>query len=394
MRIALILAAFAALATPVKAEWRDILDAARGQVVYWNAWGGDARTNAFIAWAGRETERRFDVEIRHVKLASTSEAVARVVSEKAAGLSEGGSVDLIWLNGPNFLAMKSQGLLHGPFVADMPAARFLDLTEGAPATLDFTEPVEGMESPWRLAKFVFIHDSEHAPNPPRSMAEMPAWAAAHPGRLTHPQPSDFMGATFLKQALLELAPDQGALLQPVTEESFAAATAPLWAWYDELRPHLWRGGESFPASEPAQMQLLSDGEVDIAMSFDPASAAAGVASGLLPESARVYAPEGGSIGNVSFVAIPFNAAHKEGAVVVANFLLEPATQAHMQNIDVLGSFSVLDHAKLDAEAKAAFDALPTAPALPAPGSLGETLPEPHASWMTRLTEEWARRYTK
>jgi len=55
---------------------------------------------------------------------------------------------------------------------------------------------------------------------------------------------------------------------------------------------------------------------------------------------------------------------------------------------------VLDPARLDAAAGAAFAALPTAPALPGVADLGPTLIEPHASWMTRLTEEWARRYTK
>ena len=43
-----------------------------------------------------------------------------VIAEKAAGQNSGGTVDLIWINGPNFLAMKEQGLLHGPFVAGLP----------------------------------------------------------------------------------------------------------------------------------------------------------------------------------------------------------------------------------------------------------------------------------
>jgi len=143
-----------------------------------------------------------------------------------------------------------------------------------------------------------------------------------------------------------------------------------------------------------QQQMLNDGEVDIVMSFDPASTAAAIAQGLLPETARVFVPEGGTIGNVSFVAIPYNAANAEGAQVVANHLLDPVVQARMQNIEVLGSFSVLDPARLDDAAHAAFDALPTDPALPTLDDLGPTLPEPHASWMTRLTEEWARRYTR
>lgn len=395
MNPTLIAAALVALfATPALADWPATLAAARGQTVYWNAWGGDERTNAFIAWVGEETERLYGVRVEQTKLTDTAEAVTRVLSEKAAGQDSGGSVDLIWINGPNFLAMKEQGLLYGPFTADLPNARYLDLTETSANSVDFTVPVDGMESPWRLAKFVFNYDTARVDAPPKTMAEFADWAAAHPGRFTHPDPSNFMGATFLKQALIELAPDPAALQQPVTDEGFAAATAPLWAWYDALRPNLWRGGESFPENESVQTRLLNDGEIDIAMSFDPASTAAQIKAGLLPETVRVFVPEGGSIGNVSFVAIPYNAAHKEGAAVVANFLLEPATQARMQNIEVLGSFSVLDPAKLDAAAQAAFSALPTAPSLPAHADLGPTLLEPHASWMTRLTEEWARRYTK
>lgn len=395
MRLISTLSILAALtAAPALADWQDTLDAARGQTVYWNAWGGDARTNAFIAWVGEQTEELYDVSIEHVRLSDTAEAVTRVISERAAGLDTGGSVDLIWINGPNFLAMKEQDLLFGPFVEDLPNSRYVDLSPGAPATLDFTVPVEGMESPWRLARFVFTYDSARVENPPDSMAEFVDWAAANPGRFTHPDPANFMGATFLKQALIELAPDPAALLEPATDETFAEQTAPLWAWYDALRPNLWRDGKAFPENQSVQQQLLNDGAVDISMSFDPASTAAAIEQGLLPQTARVFVPEGGTIGNVSFVAIPYNAANAEGAQVVVNHLLDPAVQARMQNIEVLGSFSVLDPAKLDADARAAFDALPTAPALPTLEDLGPTLPEPHASWMTRLTEEWARRYTR
>ncbi|TYB87166.1 ABC transporter substrate-binding protein [Oceaniovalibus sp. ACAM 378] len=393
MKLSLVFA-LSLLATPALADWQQTLDAARGQTVYWNAWGGDARTNAFIAWVGEQTKAHYGVSVVQAKLSDTAEAVTRVISEKAAGQDEGGSVDLIWINGPNFLAMKEQGLLHGPFVADLPNARYLDLGPTSPASVDFTVTVDGMESPWRLARFVFSYDSARVAEPPRTMAGFVDWAAANPGRVTHPDPSNFMGATFLKQALIELTPDASALQQPVTDAAFDAATAPLWVWYDALRPNLWRGGETYPANESVQQQLLNDGELDIAMSFDPASTAAAIADGLLPDSARVFVPEDGSIGNISFVAIPYNAANAEGAEVVANFLLDPETQAHMQNIEVLGSFSVLDPARLDDAANTAFAALPTAPALPTLAELGPTLLEPHASWMTRLTEEWARRYVK
>jgi putative thiamine transport system substrate-binding protein len=395
MRLPLALTLAIAVGTaPALADWQETLEAARGQTVFWNAWGGDARTNAFIAWVGEEMEDRFGVSVEHVRLTDTAEAVTRVVAERAAGRDEDGSVDLVWINGPNFLSMKEQGLLFGPFVANLPNAAYVDLSPGAPATLDFTVPVDGMESPWRLARFVFLHDSARVADPPVRMEDFVGWAAENPGRFTHPDAANFMGATFLKQALVELAPDPEVLLEPATDATYATQTAPLWDWYAELRPNLWRGGRAFPENESVQQQLLNDGEIDIAMSFDPAAGAALIAQGLLPESVRVFVPEGGSIGNVSFVAIPYNAANAEGAQVVANFLLDPEVQARMQNIEVMGAFSVLDPDRLDAEARAAFEALPTAPALPTLEDLGPTLPEPHPSWMTRVAEDWARRVTR
>ncbi|ETD87281.1 ABC transporter substrate-binding protein [Rhodobacter capsulatus] len=385
--LALLLAATSAGAE----NWSETLAKARGQTVYWNAWGGDVRTNDFIAWVGDQVAAHYGVTVKQVKLGDTSEAVTRVIAEKAAGKTSGGSVDLIWINGPNFLSMKSQGLLYGPFAETLPNARYLDLSPGSAATVDFTIPVEGHESAWRLAQFVFSYDSARISDPPRTIADFPDWAAAHPGRFTHPDASNFIGTTFLKQALIALAPDPAALSQPATDESYAKEAAPLWAWYDRLRPNLWRAGREFPANEVVQQQLLDDGEIDITMAFDPAAAAAAVERGLLPESVRSYALTGGSLGNISFVAIPFNATAKEGAQVVADFLLDPATQAHAQDIRILGSYSVLDHGKLDAAQKAAFDALPKAPALPRSEDLGRPLPEPHPSWTTRLAADWAAR---
>ncbi|MGL4649845.1 MAG: ABC transporter substrate-binding protein, partial [Caldilineaceae bacterium] len=195
-----------------------ILAAARGQTVYWNAWGGDERTNTFIAWVGAEVRRLHGVTVVHTRLRDTAEAVTRVVAEKQAGRVAGGSVDLIWINGPNLLAMKTQGLLHGPFVEALPNWRLVD-TVGKPSNVtDFTIPVDGLAAPWRLAQVVFVYDSARSTRAtmPKSAAAMLAWARANPGRLAHPNVRDFMGVTFLKQALVELVPDRAALAEPAT----------------------------------------------------------------------------------------------------------------------------------------------------------------------------------
>jgi putative thiamine transport system substrate-binding protein len=228
---------------------------------------------------------------------------------------------------------------------------------------------------------------------PRSAAAMLAWAKAHPGRLTHPVVSNFLGATFLKQALYELAPDPALLQREAGDEIFVPAAERLFAWYDALKPHLWRGGREFPESGPAMRQLLADGEIDLMISFNPAEAALGAASGLLPATARTLTLERGTIGNTSFVAIPYNAANKEGAMVIANFLLEPAAQARAQDPRVIGLLTVLDQTRLSPADRALFDT-GQQPGMPAPEELGPPLLEPHPSWTTRLVAEWQKRYLR
>lgn len=374
-------------------DWNAVRAHAKGQTVAWNAWAGDDRTNAFIAWTNERMRVLHDVGVQHVRLRDTSEAVARVVAEKAAGRDGGGSVDLIWINGPNFLSMKQQNLLFGPVVDALPNAALID-REGKPATMtDFTVPVDGLAVPWRMARIVFLFDGARVDAPPRTMAAMLDWARAHPGRLTHPTARNFLGATFLKQALFSFAPDTAALQRPVVDSEFAPATAALWTWYASLRPFLWRAGRNFPESGPAQRGLMNDGEIDISISFNPAEAATAIAQGTLPPSIRTYVLDGGTIGNCSFNAIPYNAAHKEAAMLLADFLLSPEAQAHQMDPRLTGSATVLALAKLSLADRALFDDLPKSPAILSDAELGRPLPEPHPTWMIRLVAEWERRVT-
>jgi putative thiamine transport system substrate-binding protein len=373
--------------------WDQRLAAARGQTVYWNAWGGDPQINAYIAWVAEEVRARHGVDLVHVKLTDTAEAVSRVLAEKVGGRREGGTVDLIWINGENFAAMKEQGLLAAPFAEDLPNFRYVD-TQSKPTTLvDFTVPTDGQEAPWGMAQFVFFYDSTRVDQPPRSAAALLAWIEAHPGRFTHPAPPDFVGTTFLKHVLLELASDPEVFRGPVDEADFDALTRPLWQWLDRARPHLWRDGEIYPLSGPALHQLLDDGEVDFSMAFNPAEASAAIAAGSLPDTVRSFIFENGTIGNTHFVAIPFNAAHPDGAMVVADFLLSPEAQAKKQDAAGWGDGTVLDLDALDAADRARFDALPLGAATLPPEALNPVRPELHPSWTSAIEAEWLRRFS-
>ena len=389
--MAALLAPLPALAQTDPADWPEVVAQADGQTVYWNAWGGSTTTNDFIAWVGERVSEDYGVTLEHVKLTDTADAVTRVLSERQAGVDDDGAIDMIWINGANFSAMKDAGLLFGPFAEDLPNWAIVDV-EGKTVQTDFTVPVEGYESPWAMAQVVFIHDTADIAKPLTSMEAILEWSAANPGRFTYPQPPDFLGTTFLKQALVDLLDDPSVLAEPATDETYASVTEPLWAFLEDLTPTLWREGRAYPASGPAQLQLIADGEVDLAISFSPGEASTAIANNQLPPSARTFVLEDGTIGNASFVAIPYNSGSKEGAMVVANFLMSPEAQARAQDPEILGYGTVLDVAALPAEDKALFDALTLGVATLSPEELGTVQAEPHPSWMTRIADDWADRY--
>lgn len=389
---ALISLAAPAVATPDPQEWESVLDAADGQTVYWNAWGGDARTNRYIAWVAEQMQESYGVRVEHVKLDDTSSAVARVLGEQQAGNDSDGSIDLIWINGENFAAMREQDLLFGPFAESLPNFALTYPDENPEVVTDFTLPTEGYESPWGKAQITFYYDSAQTDTPPQSIEELLTWARANPGQFSYPRIPDFTGSTFLKQALIELTDQADALYAPVDETTFEKITAPLWAYLDELHPHLWRSGRSFPDSGPNLRTLMSDGELSLAFSFYPTDAAVAVMEYELPQSVRSYVLEGGTLGNVHFVAIPYNSPHKAGAMALANFLLSPEAQAQKQSLSMWGDRSVLAIQQLESSDQALFEQGDNHPSALPVDALSNTLAEPHPSWMNALQDAWLERY--
>ncbi len=377
-------------ADPDPKNWEAVLEEARGQTVYWNAWGGSTTTNDYIAWVGKRVSDEYGVTLEHVKLTDTADAVSRVVAEKQAGQDDDGAVDMIGINGANFASMKEADLLFGPFAEDLPNWAVVDV-DGKTVQTDFTVPVEGYESPWAMAQVVFMYDTADT-GPVGDMNALLDWAANNPGRFTYPQPPDFLGTTFLKQALVDLTVDPGVLAAPVTDETYDQVAEPLWAWLDELTPHLWREGRVYPATGPAQLQLIADGEVDMAISFSPGEASTAIANGQLPDTVRTFVLDKGTIGNASFVAVPYNSGSKAGAMVVADFLLSPEAQLRAQDPNILGYGTVLNMDALSEEDRSAFDALDLGIATLSPAELGSVQDEPHPSWMTRIAADWETRY--
>jgi len=371
---------------PPVEQWNAVLAAAEGDHVHWYAWGGETHINDFIAWVGDEVRERYGIRLSHVKLTDTAEAVARVLAETVAGRTVDGAVDLVWINGENFVSMKENDLLFGGAWANkLPNRALVDMERyGGAIRTDFAVPTEGLESPWGRAQLVYIHDPESTPEPPRSLEELVTFAEENPGRFAYPQPPDFLGTSFLKQILLSTVSDPSVLQEPAGADAEALVRRHLLPVLERLHPHLWRGGRVFPQSVADLRRLFADGEILLALTFNPSDALMGVRDGLLPPSSTVATFANGSLGNVHFVAIPHNAEDKAGALVVANFLLSPEAQARKADPDVWGDPTVLDVEALPEKQRALFEREAVVDAA--------TLPEPHVSWTAVIERVWQRAF--
>lgn len=374
---------WAPLAAHADDSWQQIARQARGQTVWFNAWGGDPAVNRYLDWVSAEVKRDYTIDLRIVHIADAADTVKRLQTEARAGRKHHGSVDLLWVNGENFRTLKTANLLQTGWAETLPNWRYVDTRQ--PVREDFSLPTEGAESPWGSAQLTFIARRTQTPTPPDSPEALLTFAAAHRGEVTYPRPPDFTGTAFLEQLLMTLTERPEALRRPPEPQTFAAVTAPLWRYLDRLHPLLWREGRDFPAS-PARMDaMLATGTLRLSLTFNPLHARQKAVSGELPKDSYGFGFERGMLGNVHFVTIPANARAPAGARVVANFLLSPAAQLRKADPAVWGDPSVLNPQSLPDDQRQALQAL--APQNPPP-----VLAEPHAAWVDALEQEWLRRY--
>ncbi len=311
------------------ANWESVLAAARGQTVNWYMWGGSESINRFVdEFYGKALQERFGITLNRVPVADTVDVVNQILSEKEAG-KDPGSVDLIWINGENFLSLKQADMLYRGWARSLPNSSLVDWDNPA-VNLDFGEPIEDLESPWSSAQFQFIYDAARmdASELPRSYAELKEWACANPGRFTYiaPGPGAFQGTRFVKGALFEISGSATQWLK-FDQALWDQWSPQLWAYLNELKPCLWREGATYPKDENELHSLFANNEVDFSITQAIAGAGSLISEGLVPETARAFVFDDYMIGDFNYVTIPANAPNKAAALVLANLILEPEFQA-------------------------------------------------------------------
>ncbi|WP_243834628.1 ABC transporter substrate-binding protein [Psychromonas algarum] len=380
-------------------NWQQIEQQGRNQPVYFHAWGGDAQINNYIQWVARRVKEKYQIDLQHVKLTNTSEAVSRVLAEKSAKNHKNGQVDLIWINGANFASMAEHQLLVKDWVRTIPNFSLTNPSNNPAMTRDFGVPTGGMEAPWGQAALTFYYDQLKVKQPPQSLPQLLNWSKQNPGRFTYPKPPAFLGISFLKYTLIILNESQPEhikeqLYLPATAESQTLLLPPLWAYLAQLHPYLWRQGKHFESNGLAMRRLMADGELQVSFTFSAAEIPSAISRYDLPDTTRAYRMQDGSLSNVHFIAIPYNSAHRDSAKLVVNFLLSPEAQAKKQQASVWGDSSVLDLSQLNTFEKSLFNSNEKKHPSTIIENIDNTrlLSELHPSWVKVISEQWIARY--
>lgn len=376
-------------------SWQARENAARGETVDWYMWGGSPAVNAYVnGYLATELKTRFNINLRQVPVKDISEIVSKLAVEKQAGKNEGGSVDLMWINGENFRTCKRLDLLHGPFTNILPNSKYLDLHSPALKS-DFGTPVDNMESPWGSSQMVMIYDSARTPKPPRTIPTLLAWIKEHPGRFTYPAPPDFTGSAFLRHIFYHESGSSQTWQKPYTKNDLKKSADKTFKTLVDLKHDLWRQGKTYPESPVKMDTLFADKEIDFSFSYQQGSASQNIRDGIFEDSVRTYVFEDGTISNTHFIAIPYNAKNKNGAMVVANFLLSPEAQLEKAKGDVWGDFPVIDPERLSPEWQERFHNLPKGIATLSDEVLqAHQLPEPPSEVLIYLEKEWQKQVLK
>ncbi len=373
-----------ALTADELSNWDAVVDAARGTTVVLGGYGGDDALNEWIMGPFAETlKEKYDITLEYIQ---GLEFVTQLATEKEAGVTEG-TYDICWINGVNFRTMKENGLLFGPYNTYLPNyATTLDL-EANDTDFDFSYPIEGYETPFSTAQFIFINDEAVTPETPANAEELLEFVKKYPGQVTYPSSEHFTGAAFLRTIIYDICGYEQFMDMEEDYDTVYAAVAPAMEYLRELNPYLWNEGTTFPADLTDLDSMFINGELVLMMSYGPYDVGGNIKKGIYTETTRAFLFENGTVGNTSYYAIPYNSPNVAGALVAINEMLSPEMQA--AKLEIGEEPYVTDLTKLSDEDLALFESIDLGPNnVPAEEMVEKRLPEYSAAIESIITEIW------
>lgn len=369
-------------------DFQVLLEEARGTTVTFYGWGGSEQTNSWIdGYLTENVKKDYDIKVKRIGM-NIDEILNKLLNEKQLDV-EVGDIDVVWINGENFFTARENNILFGPFTDKLRNfGKYID-ADSLDTNYDFGYPVEGYEAPYGKAQLVMVYDSDKIKDPPKDHNELLELAKRNPGKITYSAPPDFTGSAFIRNILYDIIGYESFIDLEADEDVVRKVIQPAIDYLKELKPYLWRKGVTYPADIALLNNMYSDGEVWMTIDYHPNAPYGKVLTGEYSDSTRTHIFDNGTIGNTHFLAIPYNAPNKKGAMALIDYILNVESQASKYNPDIWGDLPVLDNEKLSEDEKGVFSSIKLGDAtIPQDLLFKSRLPEMSAELIPLIEKIW------
>jgi len=218
-------------------------------------------------------------------------------------------------------------------------------------------PVDYASVPYRGSAVVLAYNSKYVSTPPKTLDELLAWITANPGKFTYNSPSSGgSGQAFVETTLTKYvsSADNAKMVAgyvPSIEGDWNQGFATLKGLSSSIYQHV------YPNGNQAVLDLLDSDSIYMAPVWSDMGLAA-LASGGLPSTVKLAQLSDPSFtGGAAYLGIPVNAAHKDAALKLVNWVLEPAQQETI--VSVLAGFPAISTSLLSSATQSKFSGLDT-----------------------------------
>jgi putative spermidine/putrescine transport system substrate-binding protein len=207
--------------------------------------------------------------------------------------------------------------------------------------------------PYRGSSVLLAYDTKTVTNPPKTLDELLAWVKANPGKFTYNSPkSGGSGGAFVATVLDKYVPADARQKMTVGYAKELESTwEPGWEELRGLNQYVFQKGV-YPNGNKQTLELLASGQISMAPVWSD-QFITGSANGTIPASVKAAQISGPSFtGGAAYLGVPVNAANKEAALKLANFVLAPEQQAMI--IKEISGYPAIALEKLPADVREKF----------------------------------------
>lgn len=253
------------------------------------------------------------------------ELIEKLVEQKRMEVDEG-SMDLIVAEGVELQAFLEKELVYEPFLDRVPNYHINVNPEDYEYLYAEGQKLNFSALPIFRNQLALVYDEDELDEPPATLAEMLDLLTAAPGAFTFPMPDDLAGRQFMETYFASLTDYEELYALEPRRETVEPFVMPALEKLKVLKNALYKKGEIYPADEEQLDQLFHEREIGFSLTTNPFKSSRMAKLETYPYGARAFVPEGGTVGDTTYMVIPYNSLNKSGGMVAANLILTTELQ--------------------------------------------------------------------